>query len=240
MKMLKNTLVLVALAFVSTACLAPPTESPIPEIRFADADSTNETLVVMLPGRGDRAEVFAREGFEKAGEQHGFDTIMVDAHFGYYMRRSLIPALHNDIILPAREAGYETIWLLGVSMGGLGSLLYTSQHPDEVDGLILLAPFLGDDDVIEEVKNAGGLGQWNPEESQVKDYEIDAWSWLQDDLLSDSPTPILLGYGTSDSLASAYPVLTDVLHPDNVLAIEGDHGWKTWKVLWAEIAARVQ
>ena len=80
----------------------------------------------MLPGRGDRGEVFVREGFEKAGQRLGFDTIMVDAHFGYYMKRSLIPALDEDIIQPALEAGYENIWLLGVSMGGFGSLLYFS------------------------------------------------------------------------------------------------------------------
>lgn len=236
---LKTCIASLLVSFITTACLAPPTESPIPSIRVAAEDQTNKTLVVMLPGRGDRAEVFTREGFENAGQELGFDTIMVDAHFGYYMRRSLLPALHEDIVLPARERGYESIWLLGVSMGGLGSLLYTTEHPDQVDGLVLLAPFLGDDDVIEEVRNAGGLSGWNPEESGMKDYEVAVWSWLQDNTSSESPTPILLGYGESDRLATAYPVLTGYLGASNVYPVEGNHDWETWKVLWKELSARI-
>lgn len=193
----------------------------------------------MLPGRGDRAETFSREGFEKAGELHGFDTILVDAHFGYYMQRSLISAIHNDIVLPARKSGYQSIWLLGVSMGGLGSLLYTSAHPDEVDGLVLLAPFLGDDDVIEEINQRGGLSGWKAGESKLEDYEIAVWSWLQEAILSDNKTPILLGYGESDRLATAYPALTVFLAPENVYSIPGEHKWETWKVLWEDISKQV-
>ena len=235
----KSLLTLICAAMSLTACIAPPTESPIPSLEARATDPANKTLIVMLPGRGDRAEVFTREGFEEAGRQHGFDTIMVDAHFGYYMKRSLIPALHEDIIKPARDSGYESIWLLGVSMGGLGSLLYTTEHPDQVDGLVLLAPFLGDRDVIEEVDAAGGLASWNPEDSGVKDYEIAVWSWLQNETASDNPIPILLGYGESDRLASAYPVLIEPLGTDNIYPVEGDHNWTTWKVLWDEISQRI-
>ena len=115
-----------------------PTEVPLPTIETANGEARNDTLVIMLPGRGDRADAFIREGFEKAGQEHGFDTIAADAHFGYYMKRILLPRLHEDIVVPAREAGYKNIWFLGISMGGFGSLLYASENPDQVDGLIPL------------------------------------------------------------------------------------------------------
>mgnify|MGYP001814506208 FL=1 len=59
-----------------------PTQVPIPAIQTTSTEARNDTLVVMLPGRGDRADVFLREGFEQAGLRHGFDTVAVDAHLG--------------------------------------------------------------------------------------------------------------------------------------------------------------
>ena len=223
---------------VASCVLGPPTETPIPTISFENAGSNHKTLVVMLPGRGDRAETLVREGFESAGEKHGFDTVMVDAHFGYYRKRVLIPRLQEDVIEPARRAGYESIWLLGVSMGGLGSVLYAANHPEEVDGVILLAPFLGDEDVIEEVSGSGGLDQWNPENSELRDFEIEAWTWLQTATGANSTTQVILGYGLSDGLADSYPVLLERLDNSQVYTMEGGHGWKTWRPLWEEIAAQ--
>ena len=56
-------------------------------------------------------------------EDKDFDVISVDAHFGYYKNRDLVPRLHDDVITPAQQNGYEKIWLLGVSMGGMVSNL---------------------------------------------------------------------------------------------------------------------
>jgi pimeloyl-ACP methyl ester carboxylesterase len=209
-----------------------PTEVPLPTIDTADKTARNDTLVIMLPGRGDRADAFIREGFNKAGQQHGFDTIAADAHFGYYMKRILLPRLHEDIVLPAHEAGYRNIWFLGISMGGFGSLLYASEYPDQVDGVILIAPFLGDEKGIDEIAASGGLDKWDPETSRMKDYEVGVWKWLR-----DSDTPVVLGFGESDGMADGYRrVLTDVLAPSSVYTLEGGHKWTTWAPLWNEIA----
>lgn len=217
-----------------------PTETPLPSIETADAASRNRSLVIMLPGRGDRVEAFIREGFQQAGEHHGFDTVAVDAHFGYYRERSLLPRLHEDIVLPARKAGYEQVWLLGISMGGFGSLLYASEHPEQVHGVILLAPFLGDRSSIEEIAAAGGLRNWDPDASGLKDHEIAIWSWLQDATKLPEATPVILGYGLADSMAEGYEVLTDVIEPSSVYTLEGGHKWATWRPLWESIAADLQ
>ena len=185
----------------------------------------------MLPGRGDRADSFVKAGFVNTGNRQDFDVIAVDAHFGYYTERSLIPRVHEDIIVPAKASGYENIWLLGVSMGGFGSLLYAEKHPDEIDGVILLAPFLGGRELIEEIQNAGGLGAWQGDSKGFEQYEIDLWTWLKTEITSTNGTPVILGFGQADRLAAAYGPLVQALDPSHVYTSGGGHNWKTWKLL---------
>ena len=233
-------LALMSLFLAGCIGMAPPTEIPLPGIESAFFESRQDSLVIMLPGGGDRAEIFIRKGFQEAGERYGFDTVAVDAHFGYYRERSLLPRLHEDIVLPAREAGYANIWLLGISMGGYGSLLYAAEHPDQVDGLILLAPFLGDQDSIDEITANGGLGKWTGAGSQLEDYEIATWSWIRSATHGPDTTPIVLGYGLSDGMAQGYRVLVDAMLPSRVYTREGGHKWTTWSPLWERIAADLE
>jgi pimeloyl-ACP methyl ester carboxylesterase len=228
-------------ALILSGCLGmAPTEVPLPSIESADARSRHDSVVIMLPGRGDRADTFIREGFEKAGDRWGFDTIAVDAHFGYYMERSLLPRLHEDVIVPAHAAGYENVWLLGISMGGFGSLLYASEHPDQVDGVILLAPFLGDQDAIGQIIDGGGIGNLDAVQTELQDYEVAVWSWLRDATSDVQPTPVILGYGLSDGMAQGYRALVDVIDPSSVYTLEGGHKWTTWGPLWERIAADLE
>lgn len=223
------------------ACLRlPPTETPIPQIEETGEDARDKTLIVMLPGRGDRAETFVTSGFIDIGRQHDFDVIAVDAHFGYYRERSLLPRLHSDVIKPAQDQGYENIWLLGVSMGGFGSLLYAQAHPEAIDGVILLAPYVGSDKIVEDVKGAGTLSNWDPAGKRLRDYEVGVWQWLQAQTLDLDGTPVFLGYGRSDSLAGAYGPLHDALQPSRVFARDGEHKWTTWTPIWASIASQLQ
>lgn len=229
--------ILILMTFALSGCFGiPPTEEPLPSIDTANGGARSETVIIMLPGRGDRADAFIREGFEQAGAVHGFDTIATDAHFGYYMKRSLLPRLHEDIVLPAREAGYKNVWLLGISMGGFGSLLYASENPDLIDGVILLAPYLGERTSLEEIAASGGLQQWDSSGSRMEDHEIGIWSWLR-----DADTPVILGYGESDGMAEGYrQVMSGVLEPSSIYTLEGGHKWTTWKPLWERIAAELE
>lgn len=238
MKFAAKTAITIFLLGAITGCFGvAPTQVPMPAISFAGDGDRQSTLVIMLPGRGDRADTFVKKGFHEAGRRFGFDTVAVDAHFGYYMQRSLIPRLHEDIVLPAREAGYESIWLLGISMGGFGSAMYASEYPEQVDGVILLAPFLGDADVIREIAADGGLRAWRRHESELKSYEIAMWSWIDDVTSDGGRKPLILGYGLSDRLAGAYGVLLEVLDPSSVYTLEGGHNWSSWQPLWERIAA---
>ncbi len=125
-------------------------------------------------------------------------------------------------------------------MGGFGSLLYASEHPDEVAGVILLAPYLGDQDLIREIEAGGGLATWSGDKSGHKDYEIGVWEWLRDAADGTSPTPVILGYGESDRGANAHAVLAAALEPSSVYTLEGGHDWNTWQPLWEKIAAEIE
>jgi pimeloyl-ACP methyl ester carboxylesterase len=114
---------------------------------------SHRTLVVFLPGRRDSPEDFRRFRFAELARRSGVlaDFVAVDAHPGYYFNKTIVDRLREDILAPARKK-YERIWLVGISIGGTGSLLYAAQHPEDVDGIVLLAPFLGNDPVIEEIE----------------------------------------------------------------------------------------
>lgn len=231
------TLAVSAPALLAGCINLPPTETPIPQLGDNGTNEAGKTLVIMLPGMGDRAETFDEEGFLEIGHRNGFDTIAVDAHFGYYRERSLLPRLREDVILPARERGYENIWLLGISLGGLGSLLYAEAHPDDIDGLILLAPYMGSDELIADVKAAPSLQAWNPDGKELPEHEIAIWRWLQTETARTDGKPIVLGYGRSDRLAGAYGPLLPALDGSRVYAREGNHRWTTWTPLWTRIAS---
>lgn len=225
------------LAFAYSGCgITPRTEVPLPYISKATTASKSKTLVVMLPGRGDRARNFQDAGFlERIGDKD-FDVVAVDAHFGYYRERILVPRLHEDVILPAKANGYERIFLLGVSMGGLGSVLYAERHPNVIDGLILLAPYLGDPGIAADVSAAGGLDSWSGEGTDFPDHEIAIWEWLRDSRAKDDPVPIYLGYGTSDHFAANYGALREKIDGLTIYTEDGGHKWTTWSRLWTRIA----
>ena len=228
-------------ALISSACsIAPPTETPIASIPEEWNRGTAEALLVMLPGRGDRASTFVDAGFLDRDDNPLFDIVAVDAHFGYYMKRSLLPRLHDDIIQPAIDAGYQSVWLLGVSMGGLGSLLYASEHPDKIQGVILLAPYLGDAKLAAEVQAAGGLSSWNPDESGFKDHEVAVWAWLKESRAAQDPVPVILGFGRDDKFADSYAPLRVPLPELTVYEEAGSHNWATWHGLWRTIRADMQ
>lgn len=218
-----------------------PTTVPIPTVEHRTGGPGAKALLVMLPGRGDAPEDYVDSGFIEmlAGSGLAVDTIAVDAHFGYYYSRTLLTRLHEDVIEPARAAGYEQVWILGVSMGGLGALLYAQKHAEEIDGLILLAPFLGDDDLIEEIGAAGGLAGWTPPtEIESGDYQRSLWAWLKAYTTGAAGLPeIHLGFGLADDFAPACELLAAVLPPNRVHRVPGGHEWEPWRRIFAAFLA---
>jgi pimeloyl-ACP methyl ester carboxylesterase len=239
--MLKVLLVLAA-AFTLPGCvLVSAPSGPIKtEYHRLDKPVAGRTLLILLPGMAMPPEEYTSEGFIPALRNAGLpvDAVTVDAHLGHYLHRTLPDRLLLDVILPARAKGYSKIILLGISMGGVGALLYSQIHPDTVDGLILIAPFLGDAEVIDELESAGGPKAWRPPaELTDKQWQRRLWAWLkrQADPAPSALPPVTLGYGTEDRMARAGDLLAQLLPAQRVFRVPGGHDWPPWKALWEKI-----
>ncbi len=234
---ISGRIVLTAAALMLAGCTAflRDTPAPIPT-RASQLSPTGpaSTLVVFLPGRGDSMADFERYGFIAALRDAGVnaDTIVVDAHLGYYFNRTVIDRLSADVLVPARARGYRRIVLAGVSLGGLGALLNERDAPGLVDVIVVIAPYLGDKPVFfAQIRAAGGPAAWaagrNPTTGGV---ENEIWTFLGKRSSVLPPTWLL--YGSGDSLAIGHQMLATLLPPAHVRTVPGAHDWTTWLSLW--------
>jgi pimeloyl-ACP methyl ester carboxylesterase len=208
--------------------------APLLKLEYAGRKE-NRTLIIFLPGIDDVAEDFERRGFihELRREGVAADAIAVDAHYGYYARRVIFERITDDVIASAHAAGYEHIWLVGASLGGFGAASYAARHVSHVSGVLLLAPYLGDKALIDEIADAGGLSRWDPGHVAESDFQRRLWAWFKHRFSEAGPAlPIYIGYGAGDMFARANALLADALPNDRVFAIPGRHDWHTWKKIW--------
>ena len=131
--------VLFTCALVLSGCvLVREATIPIPAI-YHDATSSDAcTLLVYLPGNGDSPDAFAYNGLIISLRSQGLDATVVgvDAHLGYYSNNSLVARLKEDVIEPAKNRGFRNIWLVGNSLGGVGSLMYVKEYPNDIAGVV--------------------------------------------------------------------------------------------------------
>ncbi|MET0262222.1 MAG: alpha/beta hydrolase [Rariglobus sp.] len=228
---------LASAAFALTGCTLFLRDTPVPiptqATQFSPAGRSS-TLVVFLPGRSETMDAFDRYGFIDALREAGVaaDTLTVDAHLGYYYKRTVIDRLRADVFEPARARGYRRIVVVGVSLGGLGALLNERDAPGSADAIVLLAPYLGSKDALfEEIKAAGGPAAWAAgRDPKSKHVEEEIWTFLGNRSATLPPTWLL--YGRGDSLAPGHQMLATLLPSERVKAVEGDHDWPTWLALW--------
>lgn len=201
----------------------------------APASGADRVALVMLPGARDRAQDLVEQGFVRALRQRGLavDAVIVDAHFDHYLERSVVTQLERGIIAPLRKKGLARIWLMGISLGSMGALSYAREYAGAIEGVILLAPFLGSRGLIAEITQAGGLRHWRPGTLTSEDDERWLLAWLRQYRAGDPALPrICLGYGTEDRYAPASLLLAQQLPERQVIAIPGGHDWATWLTLW--------
>lgn len=225
-----SALLLAAAATCGCAATFPRTT----ELHTLQVGHRSDTLVVMLPGIRDRAEQFLVAGFVDAAAEP-FDVLVVEPQMSHYVRGTLVARLREDVIEPARARGYDEIWLLGISIGGYGSLLYAGEFPADIRGIVLLAPYLGGRRLPRAIERAGGLDEWR---AVRRNPFGRAWRALKA-LTQRSDATVVLGFGESDRLAATYAPLLDALPRSQVYVADGGHDWATWTPLWHEIRASV-
>ena len=205
---------------------------------YRDHVSPDRVLVLFFPSIGGKGSHYETNGFIEAVREKGFeaDLKILDVNPGLYFGGRIIEVMKTELVDPAKASGYEKIILVGTSLGGHGALLYMMQHPEDVDGVVVLAPFLGWGLVADEIEEAGGLKRWEDCPALEWDYPCNMWKLLKE-YVSDplKRGTIILGYGTEDGFAKQNSLLARELPPKNVFTATGGHDWVTWKHLWIEV-----
>lgn len=209
-------------------------DQPIPTL-LVPAQATATRLVVVLPGRGDDLQALQRSGIASAIQSRwpDADVILSGLAIGYYLQGSAIQRLHDEIQLPAATRGYREVWLLGASLGGLGALMIDGRWPRSVDGMILMAPYLGEKPLLDEIAAAGGPIGWDagPVPAQVdgNNFQHELWrnlqGWARDPSRAQQ---VWLAYGDHDKLRDSMSLLIPLLPPSHVMLRRGGHDWTTW------------
>jgi pimeloyl-ACP methyl ester carboxylesterase len=206
-----------------------------------------QRLVVVLPGRGDDLTGLQHAGIAQAIQSQwpDADVMLSGLAMGYYLQGGAITRLHNEIIAPARSRGYREVWLLGASLGGLGALMYDNQWPGTIDGMVLMAPYLGEKPLLQQIAHEGGISRWDPGPvpAQVdgRNFQHELWrglkTWSGDPSRSRN---VWLAYGDQDYLRDTMPSLTPLLPPSQVLVRPGRHSWTVWTPASVEILAAIK
>ncbi len=229
-------------AAVSGCYFSRSPSRPVPALEFRRSTAGRaRCLIVMIPGFLDGPDTYLDHGFPHDIVQSGAecDSVAVDLHYRYYGNTGLGQLMYEDILSPASARGYQEIWLVGISMGGLGSLLTAEAHPELISGIILLAPFVGEESVVRQIEAAGGARAWHPPEGidsqpwTQENYTTHLWAWLRGYSTDpDEMPPLYIGWGDDDRLGPADRMLADMQPEDHVATHPGDHGWSTWRPLF--------
>jgi pimeloyl-ACP methyl ester carboxylesterase len=243
--------ILIALAALGVAgCIAiGDSTRPIAAETFAAPrqQPAARTLVIVLPGFGVDAQEMRDRGIARTIQEAWpeADVLLASATFAYYRDGRLVSRLHHDIVAPAVRAGYRRIWLAGASMGGMGALLYEREHGALLAGVVLFAPFLGDNALLEEIRKAGGLRSWDPgplpESIDATNYQRQVWKMVRD--WTERPeraSRVWVASGSEDRLVSGARLLATALPEGRFIEMSGGHTWSTWIVLGKAVFSRIR
>lgn len=195
--------------------------------------------LILLPGRGDAPEDFVEHNWIGAMRRRhlSVDTITAEATLGYYVKRTVRERLETDVMAKVLAAHYDEIWVAGISMGGMGALIVAQDHAKDLAGVVLMAPWLGENDILDEVQAAGGLVRWKPGTIAPDDDQRATWAWLQHATAAATPS-LYLAAGNLDKLGRGHRLLAPVLPRERVFHTAGDHDWGSWGRLWNDFLDR--
>jgi pimeloyl-ACP methyl ester carboxylesterase len=126
----------------------------------------------------------------------------------------------------------------------MGALLYERKYPQDVSGLVLFAPYLGDSNLLEKIAAQGGLRYWNPEPVpdavNANDYQMEIWrvakGWVRH---PETAHDVWLAAGIRDRLLPAAKLLAPALPPGHFIELPGAHAWKVWDAAARQIFMRI-
>lgn len=188
--------------------------------------------IALPPGAYQQPEDSEGAGFAQAvrSRELAIDLKFVAPELDHRLDRTVLDSLHQEVVVPARTTGCRSVWLGGVSLGGFIALAYAARWPEDLDGLCLFAPYLGNRMVTGEVARDGGVEHWQPGDVPAEDEERRVWSLIQ-----RLPAPRLkvhLGIGRDDRFGHGHTLLARALPLTAVDLVDGGHEWPVGRQLW--------
>ncbi|MDR9435522.1 MAG: alpha/beta hydrolase [Thiohalophilus sp.] len=204
-----------------------------------DHSKENDTrqLVILLPGIWDKPAEFKTHGFIEIARKNDIehDFLSVDANIAYLVRGNFSQRFMEDVIIPARKKGYQSFWLIGISLGGYNALSYYLDQPETIEGVVLLSPYVGvnkEEDFLHQIRQFIDSENLSSVSERVP---YTNWERLAAFKKRSSLKNIYLAYGRQDGFASRYSEFERLLPSENIHAIDGNHDWRTWSRLWEEL-----
>ena len=130
----------------------------LPTIAFAGrSEAPDRILLILLPGADMTAQDFVDYDFigPVRATAEAIDVLCVDSSVDLYLDNTIVDELHRLILVASHPR--QKLWLAGISLGGMGALLYAKAHPGTVEGIILLSPYLGARGIVDEVEHPVAL-----------------------------------------------------------------------------------
>lgn len=238
---------LAPLALTSGCYFSRSPTRPVPALLQRARESVRaDCLVVFLPGVLDGPDSFLDHGMVRDLRESGSpcDAVMVDLHYRYYFEHRASDVLYEDVIMPALARGYEEIWIVGVSLGGLGATLLGREHGASIAGIVLLSPFLGLEPVRSEVATQG-LADWSPgplpAEIDDANFTRFVWGWLRGYVSEpDELPPMYVGWAEGETQDAPSRTLAAVLPREHTATVEGRHDWDAWTRLFRILIAEAR
>lgn len=191
--------------------------------------------VLLMPGAYQQPAQFLQAGFAQAvlARAPHLELSLAIPQMAHLTDRRWLATLHDEIVLPARTQQVP-LWLGGISLGAFMALRFAAQYPESVDGLCLLAPYLGSRLIAAEVASCADVGQWQTGALEDDDDERRIWRYVARLKFSPAPTRVFVGFGSSDRFADTQRVLVSALPTSGTTTheIAGGHDWPVWGQLW--------
>jgi len=188
--------------------------------------------ILFLPAAYSGPEDFVRAGFAGAVRERSLpiDLVFAELNLQHLSDRTILRRLRHELVLPARALGVVSIWVCGISIGGFVAISYAERYPRELDGLCLLAPYLGNHMVTGEIERARGVASWQPGEVAPEDDERRVWKFIKTH--RTQPVALHLGFGQEDRFGQSLRMMAAALPHDRVDVVPGGHDWPAWRQLW--------
>jgi hypothetical protein len=196
--------------------------------------ATASTRVLFLPAAYSGPEDFVAAGFVSAvrDRELPLDLVFAEVNLQHLTDRTILRRIRHELVLPARALGCRSIWICGISLGGFIGLAYAERYTSEIDGLCLLAPYLGNHMITGEIERANGVACWQPGELAADDDERRVWRFIKSQ--ASLPLSVRLGFGREDRFARSHRMMAAALNPGDVQVVPGGHEWPVWTQLWGD------